>query len=474
MLNNREVALLIWLGVAVIACVVHSGIRPRLIEVLKAFGRRQILVVIGLLYVFLGITVWLLSALSLWDWDQLKTTLVWSVVVGVASLMQVNKIEDQPRFFRDWIKDSLKVVAIVEFVVTFYAFPLWAELILQPLLLLIGGTLAVGMGDPKNGAAVKLLNGLLSLLGLGLVVYAAYMIAVNQGSFLSLTTLREFYTPIVLSILFVPFIFLLHVYSTYEKSFMALRWAITDDKLRRYAKLKAILSFGPRVALLRRWQTNLRAHRPDDKEDIRRAIREVKDNRRRERHPVPVPLERGWSPHIAKDFLAEFGLATERYHRLYDEWYASSPILELGKGIFPNNLAYYVEGDELVATRLKLKLNVNEIAESAEAEGSFVEVGNALLYKAIGHCQLQSALPMETVLGKQRISVKRGEWNSGIKGGYDLMLTIEMVECTCPSSKPEAARSAADLPDHQRPLSPNPPCKRTVPFPPPYRHIRTS
>lgn len=138
MLNNREVALLIWLGVAVIACVVHSGIRPRLIEVLKAFGRRQILVVIGLLYVFLGITVWLLSALSLWDWDQLKTTLVWSVVVGVASLMQVNKIEDQPRFFRDWIKDSLKVVAIVEFVVTFYAFPLWAELILQPLLLLIG------------------------------------------------------------------------------------------------------------------------------------------------------------------------------------------------------------------------------------------------------------------------------------------------------------------------------------------------
>lgn len=427
-LNDREIALLILLGVAVIACFVHPGIRPGLIGVLKAFGRRQILIVIGLLYMFLGLTVWLLHAACLWDWDQLKTTLVWSVVVCIASLMQLNKVEDQPHFFRDWIKDSLKVVAIVEFVVTFYAFPLWAELILQPLLLLIVGTLAVGKSDPKNEPAVKLLNGILSMFGLGLVVYAASMIAANIGSFLTLTTLRDFYTPIVLSIMFVPFIFVLHVYSTYESSFLALRWAIKDEKLRRYAKLKAISSFGPFVALLRRWQTNLGAHRPNDREDIRRAIREVKDNRRRERQPVPVPPERGWSPHIAKDFLAEFGLVTKHYHRLYDGWYASSPMLELGKGIMPNNLAYYVEGDELVATRLKLKLNINDIAGAKEAEERFVLASNGLLEKATAYRPLQNAAPMETVFGKHRITVKRDEWSGGIKGGYDLMLTIEMVE----------------------------------------------
>src|SRR5690606_28772164 len=141
--------------------------------------------------------------------------------------------------FRDWIKESLKVVAIVEFVVTFYAFPLWAEVILQPLLLVVVGTLAVGKRDAKNEPAVKLLNGLLSLFGMGLVVYAAYMIAVNMGSFLTLATLRDFYTPIVLSVLFVPFIFVLHVYNTYEMSFLALRWTIKDHKIRRYAKLKA-------------------------------------------------------------------------------------------------------------------------------------------------------------------------------------------------------------------------------------------
>lgn len=427
-LNDREIALLIWLGVAVIACLVHPDIRPGLVGVLRAFGQRQILVVTGLFYVFLGLTVWLLSAVCLWQWDQLKTTLVWSIVVGIASLMQINKIEDQPHFFRDWIKRSLKVLAIVEFVVTFYTFPLWVELILQPLLFVIVGTLAVGKSDQKSEPAVKLLNGLLSLFGLGLVVYAAYMIAVNIGSFLTLTTLRDFYTPIVLSILFVPFIFVLYVYSTYETSFGALRWAIKDDKLRRYAKLKAILSFGPCVALLRRWQSNLSVHHPDEREDIRRAIREVKDNRRRERHPVPVPPERGWSPHIAKDFLAEFGLVAKHYHRLYDEWYASSPMLELDNGVFPNNMAYYLDGDQLVATRLKLNLNINEVTKSAEAEGRFVEIGNILLNKATGHCPLQNASAMETVLGQHRIAVKRNDWSGGIKGGYDLMLTIEVVE----------------------------------------------
>lgn len=427
-LNDREIALLIWLGVVIIACLVHPGIRSSFVSVLKAFGQRQILIIIGLFYAFLALAVWLLSAVYLWEWDQLKTTLVWSIVVGIASLMQINKIQDQPHFFRDWIKDTLKALAIVEFVVKFYAFPLLAELILQPLLFVIVATLAVGKGNPKNEPAVKLLNGLLFLIGLGLVIYAAYKIAVNICSFLTLTTLRDFYTPIVLSILFVPFIFVLHVYCTYEASFGALRWAIKDVKLRRYAKLKAILSFGPRVALLRRWQTNLSVHHPDDREDIRRAIREVKNNKRRERHPVPVPPERGWSPHIAKDFLAEFGLVAKHYHRFYDEWHASSPMLELNEGVLPNNLAYYLEGDELVATRLKLKLNINEVTKSAEAEGCFVEIGNTLLNKATGHCPLQNASVIETELGQHRIAVKRDDWCSGIKGRYDLMLTIEVVD----------------------------------------------
>lgn len=427
-LNDREIALIIWLGVAVIYCIVHPGIRPGLIGVLKAIGRRQILVVIGLLYVFLGLTVWLLSTVGLWDWDQLKTTLVWSAVVGIASLMQINKIEDQPHFFRDWIKESLKVVAIVEFVVTFYAFPLWAELILQPLLFVMVSTLAFGKDDPKSQPTVKLLDGLLAVFGLGFLVYAAYMIAVNIGTFLTLATLRDFYTPIVLSILFLPFIFVLHVYSTYEMSFRALRWTIKDDKLRRYAKLKAILSFGPCVSLLRRWQSHLGSHRPDDREDIRRAIREIKQSRRRERHPVPVPPERGWSPYIAKDFLAEFGLVTKHYHRLYDVWYASSQMLDLDKGDLPNNLAYYVEGDELVAMRLTLNLSINEVAKRAEAEGRFVEIGNALLNKAIGHRPLQNASAMKTLFGHHRIAVEKVEWSGGIKGGYDMTLTVEMGE----------------------------------------------
>lgn len=95
---------------------------------------------------------------------------------------------------------------------------------------------------------------------------------------------------------------------------------------------------------------------------------------------------------------------------------------------FPNNLAYYVEGDELLATRLKLKLHVNEIAHFIEAEQRFVEIGNALLDKATGHRPLQNVAPVQSVLGRHRIAVKKDAWSGGIKGGYDVMLTIEIVE----------------------------------------------
>lgn len=102
-LNTLEIAILIWLATGVAFCVVHPGIRASLKDVLHAVTRWQILLLFGVVYVYTALMVWGLAVISLWDWDQLKNVLIWSVAVGLASLFRLTSIGEDSPFFHDWL-----------------------------------------------------------------------------------------------------------------------------------------------------------------------------------------------------------------------------------------------------------------------------------------------------------------------------------------------------------------------------------
>ena len=109
--------------------------------------------------------------------------------------------------------------------------------------------------------------------------------------------------------------------------------------------------------------------------------------RAREKDPIDIPIEQGWSPYRAKDFLAEQGLTTDEYHRTLpelDDWYACSNYYELSNGILPNNIAYYIDGDADAAKQLKLVININENEQLTNASTTFVELACVLCDKVLG------------------------------------------------------------------------------------------
>jgi hypothetical protein len=230
-----------------------------------------------------------------------------------------------------------------------------------------------------------------------------------------------------LSFLLLPFIQVLHIYTTYEALFIHLERAFLDKDLRCYAKRRAILAFGPSNVLLNRWKRHIFVHRPKDRSDIDCSIREILNVRQRERHPHDVARSEGWSPYLARDFLRKDGFVTSDYHRAYDEWFASSPYKELGDGIMRDYVAYYIEGDEIVAKRLKLVLHVNNPKNSRDSRSQFRQLAQTLTDAAIGGHQL----PNETddfemrADGKQLV-MRRTGWKGGIVGGYDIKFQIEV------------------------------------------------
>jgi hypothetical protein len=427
-LTDREIAILFWLFASTSFTIIHPKIRPSTLGVVKAFGHITILIPFALLYLYLGMVIWGLSTIGLWGWDQLKNTFVWSITAGAISLFRLPKIEDSHHFFREWLRDTLHIFVVVEFVVNFHSLPLVAELILQPVMFVIFGMIAVGAREPKHARVVRLLNGLTITFGVFLVGNAAYGIWTNFDGFARIATLRDFYTPIVLSILFSPFIFVLHVYSAYENASLGLKWVIKDNRLRRYAGLRAAFAFGARTRLLRRWQRYLGTNHPETREDIHKSIRSVLSAYRREKSPTPVPAVRGWSPQIAIGLLADEGVRASDYHKSFDDsWTASSAMVEIGDGMPADNIAYYVEGDEIVATRLSLQINVYNPRAQKSSMQRYVEIGAKLLQRAVGSADFDITKPMQVSLPLHSITVERVDWTGSIHG-YDLTLTIKINE----------------------------------------------
>jgi len=432
--SNREIATLLWLAGGLGFCLWNPTIRKSLGGIVRVALQRQIVVSFSLLFGYVVLVVWLLHCIGLWNWDQLKATVYWTVTAATVSMVRIARDDGKRGLLKAWIADNLKIVAVIEFVVTVYSAPLLIEIVLVPALACIGAKMAIAEGKDEYRPVAKFLNGLLTVIGLALTTYTLYRIVSAFGEFATLQTLREFYTPPLLSFSLLPFLLVLLVYVTYENAILRLRVTIPDPALRSYAQWRALLTFRWRLESLKRWARNTAVGRPQDRADVDSSIREVLDAQRHEASPQVVPAEDGWSPYAAIGFLKEKGLVTDDYHRSFeDTWSASTPYLELGDGFMSDNIAYYVEGDAHVAKKLKLVLNVNNSDDPSASEAAFESIARTLLTEALGQ---EVEAVADAVFASRKANVKthaapsrtielwRDHWSGGTTGGYSKTLTV--------------------------------------------------
>jgi len=385
---------------------------------------------------YITLTVWLLSAAGLWDTGHLKNTLVWSVTVAAVLLFRVASRSKETNFLRQFVRDNLQLIVLVEFVVSFYTFGMIGELILLPVMGFLGGALVVAESDKKHEEAVRVLNVILSGIGILLIVRALYGLLYDFGTFSTQDTLADFSLPPVLSFLFLPFLYGVALVLDYERAFLKVLLFIEDSDLRRYAKRNAILGFHLNTKLADRWAKRLAYTRPASREDVDESIRQVFAMLRIEKNPPEVDRSLGWPPYASKDYLANQGFNTGYYQSAFgNDWHASSSYKELEGGILPNNIAYYVDGNSKAATALRLFMNVNESEHSGKAHTALLENARSLSGKAI-----ETPLPDDVEraisegrnisigIERYRIVVRKDQWPAHERNGYSVEFTIRMDE----------------------------------------------
>ncbi len=346
-LSNREISTAIWLLIFFVWVFAKKEVRSSFSAVLDAFFNRKILIPIGLLILHTLLIVWFLKQVGMWESNQTKNTILWFICVAFVSLFRLPKIADDRNYFKNAITDNLKIIVVLEFLVTFYTFSLIIELIFVPFMAILGALLAYSQTDEKYALVEKLINRLAIIIGIAIIVYTIDRLLTNFDEFAQIQTFYDFSLPIILSILLLPLIYIFHVYMTYEGVFIGMEFSIKDEELRKYAKRTSVIKYHLNIHTLKRWADALNRKTISCTSDIDELHKDISRLEKEEKDPPEVSFSLGWSPYKIASALEHMGLTAGYYKNLDgDEWFASSPNIEVGNGILTNNIAYYLEGNQ--------------------------------------------------------------------------------------------------------------------------------
>jgi len=239
--NNREIATAIWLLVIFVIMLFKRDIRKSLSDVIKAFFKIKILSSIFLMIAYITGIVFVLYQINFWNTSLLKDTVVWVCFTGILLSFNLATSDTDQNLFRKIIINNIKIIIIIEFIVNTYTFSLVGELILIPVVTFIVILEVVAKTDEKYSSVAKLMHGLQIIIGIVILIFAISNVVSDYKNFGSLDTLRNFLLAPLLTISFLPFIYLMILFATYELLFTRLNSGYEKNKkLKRYAKRKSI------------------------------------------------------------------------------------------------------------------------------------------------------------------------------------------------------------------------------------------
>lgn len=238
-LNGREKAVLVWFVVFIIWMLSQKNIHKSLQGVLKFVFQMKMLSVFVAMLIYLFLILWLFYNFQIWDIELTKDIIFWIFGSAIILLMNVNKATQDDNYFKNILMDNLKLITILGFVVAFYSFNFWIEMIFVPVMFFIVAMGALAGIRKEYLQVKKVIDFVLSAVGISLIIYAVFQIVSDYKNFVSLNNLRSFILPPLLSFAFIPFLYIFALIIAYEALFVRLEYFLKNDKTQaKFIKIK--------------------------------------------------------------------------------------------------------------------------------------------------------------------------------------------------------------------------------------------
>jgi hypothetical protein len=136
--NNREWAVLIWLGVLLVFMLRSKEQRALVGQPLRTALNPKLLVPLVFMLAYIALEVWLGARISLWCSELINDTVVW-VLVALSLFINSAGATRRPHFFRNRIAATLGITEFLALFTNLFALNLIAEVFPLPVLVLLVG-----------------------------------------------------------------------------------------------------------------------------------------------------------------------------------------------------------------------------------------------------------------------------------------------------------------------------------------------
>ena len=247
MFDNRELAILIWISLLFLWGLSKPKVRPQMAGVFRAALSPRILAPLFLMVVWVYFEIVLVRRFVVPSHVGLaKPTVVWFLTAGLVLFGSFAKVSREPSFFRSTALGLFAWPSLVEFYLELFTMSLVLELLLQPVAAALAIIPVLAERDKSLGKMKSCAEVSLGVVGLSMLAYVSVQVYRGWADLDGQSLAVALALPALLTLGFLPFVFLLALYAAYDDAFRRIDLRTDLRWLPRF-RAKLALVFGMHI-----------------------------------------------------------------------------------------------------------------------------------------------------------------------------------------------------------------------------------
>lgn len=234
--NNREVSMAFYLGLLTLYLLSSADVRAALSGLIKALLNKYLLSTIVLYLSFISLLIYFVIQLGIFDPRLFKNLILWLMLTGIWLPISSSLSDPKAQPIKDILKKNFRIVIVLQFMAGSYTFSLLTEMILTPILILFAGLEAFASVKEPEQMVHRFSRFVNAVLSLVILLSAILLLIQNYHSTDFPFMLKRFLFPIGLSLVTIPFLYAVRLYSAYEQLFLRLTARTRDNNLQQYLR----------------------------------------------------------------------------------------------------------------------------------------------------------------------------------------------------------------------------------------------
>lgn len=230
--SSRELALIAWTIMMLAGMCFSQKFRQSLKNLFKVFFTIKLQIIFLGGYIYLVLTLLFISKGLHWNAVLVKDCIIY---VFITSILMIGGAIKQKRI-KNNIFETIKASTIIAFYINIVTFCFIAEFILLPVIVFFSMTAAYAKSSNNidENRAGCLLESCINMIYIGIIVYSGIKIYQNPSLIIKEESVYSLILPIILTVCFTPYLFIVKLYSAYEPFLIRLKASTTNLSPKHY------------------------------------------------------------------------------------------------------------------------------------------------------------------------------------------------------------------------------------------------